>query len=387
MALPGDHGRDDDLGALGLHAPGRLDQPRRDDVVQPLRARRGRRLAAPHGRRPRPGRAGLPAAAGRAASRAGHHLGGGDARDAVRDGGGVLDPSDGTAFALEVTVPPNTTAEVVLPDGSAPVEVGSGRHSFSCDDPGAGAGREAGVFVLQPGRPPVTRRPAPVGPPPPYDAECGAVLAAPPAVPAADGRGDPVPAGGRVHPAADERGARPRRGLHRASDAAAGRHHRGAGHHGRDPPTAHRGHSRQRRLTMLRPQDGPTRERKRLDGLWRFRLDPAGAGRDAGLVARAAGRRPRHAGAGQLQRPVRRRRRPRPRRRRLVPDDGPRAPRLGRPARGAPLRRRHPPRRGLGRRRRGRPARGRLHAVRGRRHRARRARARSSASRSSSTTG
>src|SRR3954470_6229175 len=33
---------------------------------------------------------------------------------------------------------------------------------------------------------------------------------------------------------------------------------------------------------MLRPQDGPTRERKRLDGLWRFRLDPAGAGRDEG---------------------------------------------------------------------------------------------------------
>jgi alpha-L-rhamnosidase len=30
-------------------------------------------------------------------------------------------------------VPPNTTAEVVLPDGSAPVEVGSGRHSFSRD--------------------------------------------------------------------------------------------------------------------------------------------------------------------------------------------------------------------------------------------------------------
>jgi alpha-L-rhamnosidase len=38
---------------------------------------------------------------------------------------------DGTAFALDVTVPPGTTAEVVLPDGSAPVEVGSGRHSFT----------------------------------------------------------------------------------------------------------------------------------------------------------------------------------------------------------------------------------------------------------------
>jgi alpha-L-rhamnosidase len=36
----------------------------------------------------------------------------------------------GSAFTLEVTVPPNTTAEVVLPDGSAPVEVGAGRHTF-----------------------------------------------------------------------------------------------------------------------------------------------------------------------------------------------------------------------------------------------------------------
>ncbi|MGY1625160.1 family 78 glycoside hydrolase catalytic domain [Geodermatophilus sp. SYSU D00965] len=39
----------------------------------------------------------------------------------------------GTAFTLEVTVPANTTAEVVLPDGSAPVEVGSGRHAFACE--------------------------------------------------------------------------------------------------------------------------------------------------------------------------------------------------------------------------------------------------------------
>ena len=32
---------------------------------------------------------------------------------------------------------------------------------------------------------------------------------------------------------------------------------------------------------MLRPQDTATRERKRLDGLWRFALDPAGQGRTA----------------------------------------------------------------------------------------------------------
>src|SRR4051812_7638206 len=34
--------------------------------------------------------------------------------------------------------------------------------------------------------------------------------------------------------------------------------------------------------TMLRPQDGPTRERKSLNGLWRFRLAPEGSGGGAG---------------------------------------------------------------------------------------------------------
>ena len=43
--------------------------------------------------------------------------------------------TDGTQFALDVTVPPNTTAEVRLPDGSAPVEVGSGRHTFAAPIP------------------------------------------------------------------------------------------------------------------------------------------------------------------------------------------------------------------------------------------------------------
>src|SRR4051794_25994228 len=44
---------------------------------------------------------------------------------------------------------------------------------------------------------------------------------------------------------------------------------------------------------MLRPQDSATRERRRLDGLWRFAVDPAGAGREAGwqrgLLADARG--------------------------------------------------------------------------------------------------
>ncbi|HET6394615.1 MAG TPA: beta-glucuronidase [Blastococcus sp.] len=41
---------------------------------------------------------------------------------------------------------------------------------------------------------------------------------------------------------------------------------------------------------MLRPQDGPTRERKRLDGLWRFRLDPGGEGRVEGWWQRPLAR-------------------------------------------------------------------------------------------------
>ena len=38
---------------------------------------------------------------------------------------------DGTVFVVDVVVPPNTTAEVSLPDGSAEFEVGSGQHSFT----------------------------------------------------------------------------------------------------------------------------------------------------------------------------------------------------------------------------------------------------------------
>jgi alpha-L-rhamnosidase len=42
---------------------------------------------------------------------------------------------DGTSFLLEATVPPNTAAEVLLPDGSTPVVVGSGQQSFTCTVP------------------------------------------------------------------------------------------------------------------------------------------------------------------------------------------------------------------------------------------------------------
>ncbi|WP_436789648.1 family 78 glycoside hydrolase catalytic domain [Yinghuangia sp. YIM S10712] len=36
----------------------------------------------------------------------------------------------GTALTVDVTVPPNTTARIEFPDGTEPVEVGSGQHSF-----------------------------------------------------------------------------------------------------------------------------------------------------------------------------------------------------------------------------------------------------------------
>ena len=126
---------------------------------------------------------------------------------------------------------------------------------------------------------------------------------------------------------------------------------------------------------MLRPQDTATRERKTLDGLWRFAFDAErrGSGRrvvdgpaaDAREVAVPASYNDLFADAGG----------PRPRRRRLVPDARAGAPRAGPGERiVAALRRRHPPSRRVGRRHAGRRARGWLHAVRGRRHRARRRR-------------
>lgn len=40
---------------------------------------------------------------------------------------------DGRSFTLDVTVPPNTSAEIAFPDGSDLVEVGAGRHTFTRD--------------------------------------------------------------------------------------------------------------------------------------------------------------------------------------------------------------------------------------------------------------
>ena len=76
---------------------------------------------------------------------------------------------------------------------------------------------------------------------------------------------------------------------------------------------------------MLAPRDTPTRERKSLDGLWRFALDPDGDGRAQQLARRPAARGARGARPRQLQRHLHRPRGARPRRRGVVPDDRPRA--------------------------------------------------------------
>jgi alpha-L-rhamnosidase len=82
--------RHDDLGALGLDAARRLHQPRRDDLVQPLRARRHRRLAAPLRRGPRSRGAWLRAPADRATPPRRLRLRLGGAPDAVRPREGPL---------------------------------------------------------------------------------------------------------------------------------------------------------------------------------------------------------------------------------------------------------------------------------------------------------
>ena len=60
---------------------------------------------------------------------------------------------------------------------------------------------------------------------------------------------------------------------------------------------------------MLRPQDTATRERKSLNGLWRFALDPDASGRADGWFRGPLPGRPGDGRAGQLQRHRRRRRR------------------------------------------------------------------------------
>ena len=54
---------------------------------------------------------------------------------------------DGGAFELEVLVPPSTTAEIHLPDGSVPVMVAAGRHRFGCRLPAEVAAARPAEFV------------------------------------------------------------------------------------------------------------------------------------------------------------------------------------------------------------------------------------------------
>ncbi|WP_394554877.1 family 78 glycoside hydrolase catalytic domain [Agromyces sp. MMS24-JH15] len=56
---------------------------------------------------------------------------------------------DGEDFALEVVVPPSTSAVVELPDGSAPVAVASGTHRFACRFVAERAAERAAAFSVE----------------------------------------------------------------------------------------------------------------------------------------------------------------------------------------------------------------------------------------------
>ncbi len=115
VALPGDDGRHHRLGALGQHARGRLGEPGRDDLVQPLRLRGDRRLAAP-GRwpaSPPPRRATVACGCSRTPSTAWT----GPAREHETPYGRAAsgwERVDGSVVVTAV-VPPGTTAVVRLP--------------------------------------------------------------------------------------------------------------------------------------------------------------------------------------------------------------------------------------------------------------------------------
>ncbi len=141
LALPGPHGGDHGLGALGQHAARRHDQPGRDDLVQPLRLRRGGGLPPPAGGRPRPRHPRRPAPPHRAPTRWRPDQCRGHPRLALRPCVRRLAPR-GPNAAPPGGPPPEGTATVVLPDGST-AELGAGHHELqgACrpvdEDPGA----------------------------------------------------------------------------------------------------------------------------------------------------------------------------------------------------------------------------------------------------------
>ena len=132
LALPGDDGRDHHLGTLGLHAPGWLDQPRRDDFLQPLRPRRSGRLDAPHDRRSGSGRAGLPPHGDSPSPRRRADALPHQPSHPLRVGGMRLEDRGRKDSTWMWSFLPNTTALVTLPGSDMPpIEVGSGSWHWS----------------------------------------------------------------------------------------------------------------------------------------------------------------------------------------------------------------------------------------------------------------
>ena len=84
VAVPGHDGCDDGVGAVGQPAAGRIDQPHGDDLVQPLRPRRDRRLPPPRRGRTGARRAGVSHAARPPLHRGWAHPCRGGVADAVR---------------------------------------------------------------------------------------------------------------------------------------------------------------------------------------------------------------------------------------------------------------------------------------------------------------
>ncbi len=131
VALPGLDGRDHGVGALGQHAAGRLDQRRRDDLVQPLRARRRRRLPAPGRRRTRARRTGLSHAARAPTAGRRTHGSGSDAAHPLRRRQRSLAADLPTGSSSTSSCRRARRRSVELPDGS-PFEASAGRHRFEC---------------------------------------------------------------------------------------------------------------------------------------------------------------------------------------------------------------------------------------------------------------
>ena len=136
VALPGEAGRHDDLGALGRPEAGRLVPGQGHELVQPLRLRRDRRVDVPrHGRhRDRPGGARLQAHAHPAAARRRVHQREGLPRDAVRPREFGLDDSTASRSSWPSRCRPTPPRRCACPargsrsvtEGGRPLAAGNG---------------------------------------------------------------------------------------------------------------------------------------------------------------------------------------------------------------------------------------------------------------------